>query len=380
MAQPIPDVETSAQGEVQKISVNRHGAIFGTLDRMVRESAHLNREDVVREVTAFHVERMSKVPPKAKYPEAQGWAEYQLKLDARVKGLANLSDEEMAVYRSISHYLSFRGYRKLGQLIAAKSTFVPEKCRVAYVPDTDRGVVHIKNLDDPITYWKKRPTIAEFPKSGLTWDATGSGLHIDSEPEDTFPLPVPVMCMATCTTVPEAVEFLTRYCSFFGRQNVLLFDGKNPAMAVEKCSYNFIQVNGPDKNGRNHISGMVCRDINSPIGAYQAERRKEYLRLFGLPDDGPDALYWAASGKAEGKLARFLSAPSPLNAQGLVDYFITPRPEGLNKNGDRVHPDQVALDLTLATTVYFVTEKKALRWQREPADLAWPKEPERYSF
>lgn len=380
MDQPIADLEKNARVEVDKILASKEATVFAFLNRIVKESPFLDRQELVNEVQSFHVERMGKVPSKAKYPEAQRWAEHQLKLDARVKELANLTDEEMAVYRSLGQYMTFRGFRRIGNKIAARATFVPEKCRVAYVPDTDRGVVHIKNLDDPITYWKKRPAIAAFPKDGLQWDATGSGLHIDNEPEDTFPLPVPVMCMSSCTTVPEAVDFLTRYCSFFGKQNVLLFDGRNPTMAVEKCSYNYIQVNGPDKNGRNHISGMVCRDINSPIGKHQAERRQEYLKLFGLPSDGADAAYWAASGRAEAKLAKFLSQPSPMNAQALVEYFITPRPEGLNKNGDRVHPDQVALDLTLATTAYFVTEKKALRWQREPADMAWPKEPERYEF
>src|SRR5690606_24657121 len=104
------------------------------------------------------------------------------------------------------------------------------------------------------------------------------------------------------------------------------------------------------------------------------------LRLFGLPDDGTDATYWAASGKAEVRLANLLSQPSPMSAQALCDYFIAPRPNGLNKNGDRVHPDQVQLDLTLATTAYFITEKTALRWQREPSDMSWPSEPERYAF
>src|SRR5690606_35212977 len=162
-----------------------------------------------------------------------------------------------------------------------------------YVPDTDRGVVHIKNMDDPITYWKKRPPIDSFPKSGLTWDGTGSGLHLDDEPTEIFPLPIQTMCMANCSDVPGAGSLLTRYKSFWGKANVLLFDGKNPCTAIEKCSFNFIHVHGPDANGRNHISGMVCRDPESEIAKYQAKKRTEYLRLFGLPDDGTDATYWA---------------------------------------------------------------------------------------
>ncbi len=385
MEQPIADLEKSARVEAERILASRDATVNAYLNRLMKASPFLDRAEVAGEVRKFHVERMGKVPAKAKYPEAQRWAEHQLKLDARVKELAGLTDEEMAVYRSLASYMTFRGYRMMGAKIAARSTFEVEKCRVAYVPDTDEGVVHIKNLDDPITFWKKRPPITEFPKDGLQWDATGSGLHLDNEPEDTFPLPVPVMCKELCTTVPEAVAFLTRYCSFYGKQNILLFDGKNPTAAIEKCSYNFIQVNGPDKHGRNHISGMVCRDINSPVGKHQAAMRLEYLKLFGLPLDGPDAAYWAASGKAEVRLATFLSQPGPLKAEELLTFFVTPRPEGLNKNGDWVHPEQEVLDWTLATTAYFWGSKKVVRWQREPSEVGaesrgWPVESERYGF
>jgi hypothetical protein len=389
MEQPIADLEKSARGEAEKIKASKDATVFAYLNRVMKSSPGLDTREVIGEVKKFHVERMGKVPSKAKYPEAQKWAEHQLKLDARVKELAGLSDEEMAVYRSFASYMTFRGYRKIGAKIAARSTFEVEKCRVAYVPDTDKGVVHIKNLDDPITYWKKRPAITEFPGEGLQWDATGSGLHMDNEPEDTFPLPVPVMCKEMCTTVPQAVEFLTRYCSFYGKQNILLFDGKNPTAAVEKCSYNFIQVNPPDKHGRNHISGMVCRDINSPIGKHQAAMRAEYVKLFGLPQDGPDVAYWAGSGRAEVKLAKFLSQEGPIKSDELIKFFITPRAggpaEGLNKNGDWIHPKQEALDWTLATTAYIYGDRTVVRWQRDPSQVetasrGWPAEPERYAF
>jgi hypothetical protein len=53
---------------------------------------------------------------------------------------------------------------------------------------------------------------------------------------------------------------------------------------------------------------------------------------------------------------------------------------GLNKNGDKVHPREERFAYTLLTTAFFLGEKRILRWQRDPKDLSWPTDPERYQF
>ena len=53
---------------------------------------------------------------------------------------------------------------------------------------------------------------------------------------------------------------------------------------------------------------------------------------------------------------------------------------GLNKDGDRFHPDQPVTEYTLVTLAYFVDERSINRWQRDPQTLKFPVEPETYRF
>jgi len=57
-------------------------------------------------------------------------------------------------------------------------------------------------------------------------DGVGSGMHIDDEPDEIFPLPVHRMVKTHCNDVPGAVDFLTRYGTFWSGSNLLVRDAK----------------------------------------------------------------------------------------------------------------------------------------------------------
>src|SRR5690606_22011755 len=168
----------AAQREAKQINENRFAHVQGTLDRLLDNFRNVNRQTIVDDVAAFHRERMAKVPSPAKYPESPAWVHYVLEVDRLVMELTGLSERDMAIIRSLHAFATFRG-RFAGAVAAPVSV---EKCRVAYLPDSDRGAMHIKNVDDPPTFWKKRPPMTEYPFKGLVWDGTGSGLHFDEEP------------------------------------------------------------------------------------------------------------------------------------------------------------------------------------------------------
>ncbi len=181
--------------------------------------------------------------------------------------------------------------------------------------------------------------------------------------------------------VPAAAEFLTRYCQFWGRCNVVLFDRKKQSCAIEKCSFRHIEVFWPGPDGQSHVSGMVCRDPNTPQGRHQRAMRERHLGLFGLPPDGPDAAFWAACRRLEDKLAGALKAMGPQpRFDDLVRLFVTPWPEGLNKAGLRPHPQSGLVGYTLQTHVSLLDERKYLRWQRSQDGSTYPSQPEVYEF
>lgn len=373
MSVTLPDPRQLAQQEADRINSNREAFLEFPIQRVIADSKQVTREMLVTGVEEFHAERMSKIPSTAKYPEATPWVQHTIDVDRELQQRANLTSLDLAVLRSLHTYLTFRGFRQAAHMVTAD-----EKCRVAYVPDTDRGEVIIKNVDDPITHWEPQKGAPPRQKpASLCTDGVGSGLHMDDEPDELFPLSPLAMLKHYANDVPSAIEFLKRYSKFWGRANLLLHDDKKRSAAIEKCSFNFCEVFHPGPDGRTHISGMTCRDSNSPQGKHQDKMRQEYVTLFNRGEDCPDNAFWAACKKFEAKLSAALKnlGAKPTFA-ALVKLFTTTYPEGLNKAGLRIHPNQGLVGYTLITHATLINERKFYRWQRSKDGKTFDAEPE----
>jgi hypothetical protein len=369
----LPNPLDVAREEAEHLK--RYSALFvdNATSRVLQDCPFVDPDTLLSGLEAFHKERMAKIPSFTTYPEAQPWVEHALAVDRELQALTGLSDLQMAIHRSLWTYLTFRGYSR------AKPAMI-ERCRIIYLPETDQGEFHIKNVDDPITFYKpdpKRPTYLK-PITGLMWDGVGSGLHIDDEPGEIFPLPYYRMCITHCDDVPGAVQFLTRYSQFWGGGNVVLYDAQKRNVAIEKCSHNFIEVFQPGANGGSHCSGLACRDPRSPQGQYQAKKHLEYLTRFNQPLDGTDMTYWKACDRAEEMLGSLMKKPK-LTVAEILDLFLTPWPKGLNKPGTKVHPGQSVAEYTLTTRVHFYSKGIAHYYQRD-AFGNYPRTPEVYRF
>ena len=378
MAVQIPDPIETARQEAVQIDAHREALLKYPVERVLIDAPYLDRERLLQGLEPFHRQRMERIPAAAQYPEAAPWVQYVLAVDCELQRLAHLTDFELAIFRSLHFFLLCRG-------IAQAAPAGDEKCRVSYLPESDHGRLHIKNLDDPATHWQPeaRPRwLFSDPEQTLWSDGVGSGLHMDDEPRELFPLPVMDMYRQYADDVPSAVEFLTRYAPFWGRSNILLHDRQQRSVAIEKCSYNFIEVFQPGPDGRSHISGMTCRDPHSPQGRYQQAQREKYLKLFGQPLDGPDMAFWNMCGQFERKLAAGLTALGPqAKLDDLIRLFTSSWPAGLRKDGVRIHPQQGLIGYTLISYVTLLDEGKLLRWQRSALpELKYPAAPEVFTF
>lgn len=361
----LPDPAQVAQREADQINSNRAQFLEFPIDRVITDAPWVKRSDLTAGLGDFHRERMAKVPSRTEYPEATPWIEHTLAVDRELKARAKISDDELAVVRSLRAYITFRGFKQAGLALRPQPA-TDEKCRAAYFPDTDRGEVAIKNVDDPLTHWKPdRTPLKASPPPNLRSDGVGNGLHMDEEPDELFPVPVLSMLRHHANDVPTAVEFLTRYRKFWGCANLMLHDKQKRSVAIEKCSYSHIEVFHPGPDGITHISGMTCRDVNSPQGRFQRDQRQKYLDLFKLPADGPDMTFWAGCARFEAKLSAGLRALGikPRWAD-ILSLFKSPWPEGLNKFGLRLHPNQGLVGYTLSIHASLLTERRSLRWQR----------------
>lgn len=339
------------------------------IQRMKADAPWVNWAEVMQGLITFHREAMARIPSYTIYPEAKQWVEYQQTYCKELQKQSGMSEQELAFVISFGKYMMFRGYR---QYAPASGKLSAEKCRVAFLLETDRGPLHIKNVDDPITNWRPSPPLpASCPKEEFWWniveyiaDGTGSGLHIDNEPSELFPLPVFYMAGQYAHDTHELVEFLRRYTPFWGGGNLLIYDRQMQCMAIEKTSHNYFETFAPDHNGHTHISGMVCRDVSSPQARYVAKRREEYRKLYNLSDDGPDVRFWNTSLEMDKMLVSGLAELGKCpKFDDVVTLFTTPWPNGLRKAALKLHPEQGLTDYTLYTQATLLGEGRQFRWQ-----------------
>jgi hypothetical protein len=372
----LPDPAVAAAAEVKHMQIDHEYHPDRALERVMADAKKVDEASLVHGLAEFHKERMAKVPSATKYPEAGPWIAYQQNFERELQRQAGFTDTQIAMKLSLSDFLRWRGF------IQARVQTV-ERCRAAYIPQSDVGQIHIKNLDDPITYWKKRDMPKSLPQadSKLATDGVGNGLHIDDEPEEIFPLPARNMWRHYCDDIDGAVEFLTRYSQFWCGGNFLIHDWKGNSVAIEKASSNFIEVFRPGPDGRSHISGMTCRDPNSPQGKYQREKRLEYIKRFDMGEDCSDMRFWATCAKFEAKLSVGLDAMGETAKwEDVVKLFVNEWPDGLNKAGLRIHPDQGLIGYTLMVSATLYDKKQHIAWQREPDTTKFNFEPQVVQF
>lgn len=379
---PLPDALATARRLAGAIQADRDAAIYGPIDRQLSVDAPwASREEILTGITAYHRDAMNRLPSESRYPEAKPWVDYALAVDREVRRLAGLNDEEAALVLSLAPYLRFRGFKQAG----LRGAPAIERCRTAFLPATDRGPLQIKNVDNPLAGWApEAPLPPAAPPADFWWDhvdwvidGVGSGLHIDDEPAEIFPLPVLKMVGHHADDTPGIVQFLERYSSFWGGCNVLVYDRSFRLATIEKCSYNFFETFPVNAHGHAWISGMACREAASPQAVYQRARRKEYRALFGLGDDSVDSAFWAFSDVGERHLADGLRALGPCPRVADVEaLFLQPAPDGLRKAGYRCHPQQPVTEYTLLIYATLFSERTFYRWQMNHDATRWPETPE----
>jgi|GEM_PF-435630 len=380
------DPKATAKKEAAAIKADRENAIYGGLNRTLRDAPHVGRKELLAELLRYHRDSRERVPSFQQYPEAKFWVDYTLTLEKELQRMAGLSEEELAIVKSLGAYLTFRGFRRAG--LKPGPSRQTEKCRIAFLVDSDEGPMTVKNVDDPLASdWHPMPPLpTSLPASEFFWDqvnwvadGVGSGLHIDDEPEQLFPLPVFTMCGQHAETTREVVDFLRRYSQFWGGGNVVVYDKSFDVVAIEKTSRNFFQPYELT-NGQTHVSGMACRDPNSPQGKYQRARRDEYRLLYGLPEDGPDQTFWRVCDRQEQSLARGLNGlGKPPCAADLIKLFRTPYPDGLCKTGKKVHPAQPVGEYTQVIYAIFFARRQYRRFRLD-AKATMASEPEICQF
>lgn len=333
-------------------------------------------ETLIAKATAFDRERLDSVPSLTKYPELRGYRE---RIDAEDRGMrdAGVAQETIALSRSLDFYTRTRLYQETGRAYY----FEPgtEECRILYMPESEVGPIHAKNVDGPLP--ENATPMPPMPR-GTPWfwnhpivlDGVGSGLHIDEVPPEIFPADIYVLCYGHCTTLSEAVELLTRYNYFWGHGNLLVHDFHGNSMAFEKTQCR-VATRGPNRNGMTFTSGMGALDPG--IREHQRAMRQKYLDQIGDDWDGPEGCFWKMSDETYKNMARYVEElPARPTVKQVNELMERRDPEGpLCYTGEKSHPRQPAGCWSAEMRLFIVNERKCIRRQvrnGKPAYLDTP--------
>ena len=245
---------------------------------------------------------------------------------------------------------------------------LPEKCRTAYLPESDVGALAAANKDDPLKHFRpdRRPPPAKF-ENRVWYDGTGSGLHFDEEPAGFFPVDYGTMMDAVARTacdVPDAVEMLEHLSPHWARANVLLIDREKRSARIDKCSFHRFAARVNTRPRAEHISGMVCFDPD--YKAYQRSLREAYLESVEGAWDGYEGAAFDANDLKDRVLDEGLRKLEKYPTyDGLLNLLTSHgKPGHLCKHGDPVQPGEpVPREYTLARMFWLIDQKECHRWQ-----------------
>ena len=336
-------------------------------------------EMLVEKVAAYDRERIDAMPDLIRYPELRGSRD-QIEAGDRGMRYAGVSNEMIALHRTLDFFLLTRLYEQTGRAYYAEPGV--EECRVLYVPDSEVGPVHAKNVDGPLDGWE--PILPTPPGTPWFWnhpivlDGVGSGLHIDEVPPEIFPVNIYDLCYDNCATLSEATELLTRYNYFWGHGNLLVRDNHGNSMAFEKTQCR-IATRGPNRHGMNFISGMGALDPG--IREHQRRMRQKYLDQVGRDWDGSEGRFWRESDQTYANMAMYVERlPARPTLREINELMERHDPGGpLCYIGEKTHPQQPGC-WTVEMRVFLLDEYKLIRRQVRDRRPAYLDEPEVISF
>ena len=333
-------------------------------------------EKVMSEIATYDRERLDAVPSLITYPELGGCRD---RIDAEDRGMrdAGVSTEMIALSRTLGFYTMTRLYQQTGRAFSLAPEI--EECRTLFVPESDVGPIHAKNVDGPLIGWSPHPPIpngAPWPFSHpIVLDGVGSGLHIDEIPSEIFPVNIYDLTYEHCVTVDAATELLVRYNYFWGHCNLIVYDPRGDSMAFEKTQCR-VATRGPNRHGMNFISGMSALDPG--IRDHQRRMRQTFLDQMGSDWNGPDGCFWRESEQTYLNMAAYIEQlPARPTLRQVRELMERHDPGGpLCYIGAKSHPDQLDGCWSRTMNLFLVNQRKQIRRQVRDAKPAFLDPPE----
>jgi len=311
-------------------------------------------EEITRRLAAWNRDRLGALPDLNRYPELQGMRDL---VDAEWRGWrdgARMSPEQWTAYCAATSY--YHRHLKGGAGVQC--------CSFIYFPASDHGPLLASNLDSTPDQPYDKP---EWPliNEHLIAGAVSSGVFLDEVSPEIFPAPVMKLVGRYCRNTKEAVDMLTRYNCFWGPCNLIVVDRANTVAMIEKSACR-IGVRY-SRDGFGFITAMTAEEPG--MKAWLANRRAESLKVRKLPARCVDTAYWEGADGRQRLMTELLEEARgnpTLEGMRRMIQFRDPKRGKVCYNGEILFPpDGPPCEYTLCTTIWCLSEGRALWWGKE---------------
>lgn len=244
-------------------------------------------EKILEAIEACNQERLDALPSTTKYPELRGMRDL---IDAQWRGVtdgAKLDRMLSAMDRCKTFFIHRYIHGNRLERFAAR-------CTCIYFPTSEAGAIMGNNLDaDPDEPFNAPTSIAG---EHLVRGGVSSGVPMDEESPEIFPVPVHQLIERYCKTAAEAVEMFERYGDFWGPGNMIVADRDHNVAMIEKTAQR-MSVRW-SKDGFGFVTAMV--QVDPELKKFVQQKRLDWLKSRGMdPDNCDDTVYWAAQDRRQ---------------------------------------------------------------------------------
>jgi len=253
--------------------------------------------DLAQMLRDYDRERLACEPDYTKFPELRGLVDRHVGEREGFREASGLDETAVAFHYS----WQFLAWRRITAHHAPYWDRAPSiaECTNVFFPEGNEGVTISDNRDLGVhPFWKRHLKNWRPGDGDSTWGSVdhwhqggaSSYVELDEDPKCCFPCDPDEFCpqQEAWDDVNVRIEFMTRYCDFWGPGNRIWIDRHHNAVAVEKTNCR-MAVRRPDVAGA--ICITACSYLDPEIHAFKQECLRKVMAAKGETEE--DSLDWS---------------------------------------------------------------------------------------
>jgi hypothetical protein len=317
---------------------------------------NISAERVKNYFSTLYKRRLDASPSLVKYPEVKGVRERIISQDKGLMDALHIDFGLLSIYRNYRFYFNY--IENHGEKYKGKD------CTIVYFSEGKDGPMVGKNVDDTKKFMYKKIPEFKIENRKFFVDCVSSGIFYGEVPPEIFPVPVFELLEENCSTLNEAIEFLSRYKFFWGQGSCILIEMKTKQGVVfekSNCRYEIRKM----KYGALWCTAMTFAEKRMK-GYLDRKRRERVRRRREKWDESIEAEYWTGCDRRYKNLEKLIKErKGRFSLESMIEILHnrSPYPEGICLDGEgRTDDEFPETNYTILTRIWLMNKYKAGFW------------------